>query len=912
MTLSGGSESGRWIRIESLFHQVLERPLEERAGFLESACAGDMELRQAVEALLEADSAADDLFLSPAATVREAWIREDQGRYIGPYRVIRPIGAGGMGEVYLGLEEGADFKRYAAVKVARRGLGADGRERFSRERSILAELEHPGIARFLGAGSTDEDWPYVAMEYVEGERIDRYADRNRLRVVERVELFRQVCLAVQYAHANLIVHRDLKPANILVTADGTPKLLDFGIAKLLGKGSASTTRTSLRLATPAYAAPEQLRGGSVGTPADVYALGAVLYELLVGHRPFSAAATAARIEGTTTSLPTPPSARVTGEAIDGADTAETVGANRGVAPATLRRVLRSDLDNIVLKAMDPEPTGRYLTAAALADDLERYLRGEPVRARPPSLAYRAGKFVRRNRVAVGAVAALFLTLVGSTVATLAQNQRIQEQAARIESDRDRAREVQGFLLESFGSSGQDDLAGDTLTVRGMLDARARRVDALYDDEPEIRAEMHHVLADGYERLGALDEARARADQAVVERRLLGGPASRDLARSLGLLGWIQHQQGQVEAAKVTLQESVDLARSVPVDSAGLARSLNDLCGVLTTLGQPADAEIHCREAMEIRRAIYPDDHRALAVTANNLGNAVGLQGRREESLELAQESARILGLALGPRHRRTLMARRNVAVGYAWLGDWERSADEAREVAEAYEALGGPFDIDLAWSLESLGSALGRLGRFSEADSVLSRAHGIASGRLGDHPLTAYLLDQRRGLLQRAGESAAALDLAREAVRTYESIYSNDHPDWARALQRRGELTDDPDEAVRSFRAAAEMSARLQGAEGRAAVAAELGLARAMIAAGHQADALPLYERLRETVPAAYGANHQLAVAPYLGQAHAQALMGQRESALASLRDAVTRLVGAADTPSNREWLAEVRALLDR
>ncbi|NNF29082.1 MAG: tetratricopeptide repeat protein, partial [Gemmatimonadetes bacterium] len=476
-----------------------------------------------------------------------------------------------------------------------------------------------------------------------------------------------------------------------------------------------------------------------------------------------------------------------------------------------------------------------------------------------------------------------------------------------------AREVQGFLLESFGSVGGDDVAGDSVTVRQVLDARAGQVDALYADEPTLRAEMFHVLADGYERLGILEEAQRWAERAVEERRsLASGSAEADLAGSLGLLGWVRHQQGDLEEAEARLEESVERWRGIQTDSAGLARALNDLCGVYTTLGRFEEAEALCVEAMAIRRDIYPPNHRAIAVTANNLGNAVGSQGRRDESLEWAQESARILEAALGRRHRRTLFALRNVAVGHAWLGDWERSAQMSREIADAYEELGGPLDIDLAWSLQSYGAALGRLGRIQEADSVLSRGYEIASTRLGDHPLTAYLLDQRRGLLQRDGRRPEALDLARRSLDMYRRLYADDHPDVATGLTRVGELATDPSEAVEAYEAAAGMLGRLEGEGGQGAVRATISLARALLADDRPAEALSLFDSLEASIPEAFGTDHPYAVAPYLGRAQAHAALGERGAAREWLSEARERLVGGVDVEANQRWLEEVVQAVQR
>jgi len=916
MSRRSSNDAQRWARIEEIFHQAAELPEADVGAFLARACGGDGDLEDRVRVLLRADDEAEGFLETPAAVVRDAQPEPEPLGSIGPYHLVRPLGAGGMGEVYLAFEDGSDFRRYVAIKVIREGADPGFEERFARERSILSQLEHPGIARFLGGGTTEDGRPYYVMEHVEGVRIDRYSDQKLLTVRERVKLFREVCLAVQQAHASLVVHRDLKPDNILVTATGTPKLLDFGIAKLLADDRTDITRTGMRLATPAYAAPEQLRGDPVSTASDVYALGVLLYEVLCGHRAFSAARAAARAEGSETGLTPPPSlsagrtgTRPTRDGDDEAITPDTVSANRGAAPSALRRALRGDLDNIVLKAMRSEPRDRYVSAAALGDDLERYLNGQPVLARAPSFGYRATKFVRRNRAVTFAGAAVTLTLIAATAATLWQNREIRAQAARLAVERDRALEVQGFLLESFGTRGGDGLAGDSLTLRQVLDARGEQIETLYAADPATRAEMKHVLGDGYERLGALEEAQTWVERAVEERRRIStGTPDSELARSVGLLGWVHHQRGDLDRAETLLRESLASWRLTATDSAGLSRALNDLAGVLTTRAVE-EAEGLGREALAIRRALYPPNHTSIAVTANNMGSIVSARGDHEEAVVLFEESARVLEAALGARHRRTLSALRNVAAQYGWLGEWERSLEIAEELVSAYEQSGGHNDVGLAWTLESYGTALARLSRPEEADSAFGRGYTIALERLGDHTLTASFFNQRAGLYVQQGRRADALEQARSAVAMNRRIHE-DHPAMAEALRIQGALAVEREEQAASYREAADMLVRLEGEEGPGAVRLTLSLARSLGAAGRHAEALALFQALERTVPVAYGSDHGYTPAPYLGQAEAHAALGDSVAAESALGEARRRMTGAADVPPNQQWLGRVEQRL--
>ena len=418
---SPSSRPGR-SRVEALLDQALELPVDRRGTFLERLGREDPALRERVEQLLAADAAAGD-FLNDGA---EAWLRSGPptpahvseesalalGDRVGPYRVIEELGRGGMGIVYRAERADGEFSQVVALKLVRRGFdGNDTTVRFRRERQILAQLDHPSIARLLDGGLHTDGRPYFAMELVDGEPITTYCDRKSLSIDARLRLFCRVCDAVQYANGRLIVHRDLKPANIFVSAAGDLKLLDFGIAKLLtdDDASASTelTGTGVRPLTPAYAAPEQLRGEPISTATDVYALGVVLCELLTARRPF--ASTSGGLDHVTLDAEPPRPSDVVTQDRDDAASIDEIAHARGLTPRALAARLAGDLDAIVLKALRREPQRRYIGAGALAEDLERFLQGRPVAARPEGLRYRAGKFVRRHRVGIAVAVSLMVS-----------------------------------------------------------------------------------------------------------------------------------------------------------------------------------------------------------------------------------------------------------------------------------------------------------------------------------------------------------------------------------------------------------------------------------------------------------------------------------------------------------------------
>ena len=396
-------------RLKEIFHSAREFPPGKRDAFLTGACGSDEQLRREIDALLESDRAADDFIADPpAGLVADAFgdissTPSDAGRMIGHYKLLECIGSGGMGAVYLAERADQQFQMQVAIKLIKRGMDTDSvLRRFQHERQILASLEHPNIARLLDGGTTDDGVPYFVMEYIEGHRIDRYAEEHQLPISERLELFRQVCGAVSYAHQRLVVHRDLKPSNILVTPSGVPKLLDFGIAKIIqpnDSAEALPTITLVPIMTPEYASPEQIEGAPATTLSDVYSLGAVLYELLAGRPPY-------RLENRSP------------QEIEKAISTAQIEKPSAVAirPEDARR-LRGDLDNIVRMAMRKETARRYRSVEQFSEDIRRHLTGRPVGAQPDTLSYRSGKFLRRNRLAVSAAALLFLTLVGGIIAT---------------------------------------------------------------------------------------------------------------------------------------------------------------------------------------------------------------------------------------------------------------------------------------------------------------------------------------------------------------------------------------------------------------------------------------------------------------------------------------------------------------
>ncbi|MEE8536601.1 MAG: serine/threonine-protein kinase, partial [Acidobacteriota bacterium] len=510
----------RWHQIEELYQGALDLAANERPAYLERACGHDTALRQEIDSLLATHDEAPSFLETPLI----AWPPDEPlmppETHVGPYKLLRPLGRGGMGQVYLATRAGEVFRQYVALKVIRRGLDTeDILRRFRAEQQILATLHHANIAHLIDGGVTDDGQSYLVMEYVEGTPITTYCDGRQMTLEERVLLFRQVCEAVHHAHRNLVVHRDLKPSNILVTVEGVPKLLDFGIAKLLdpvASGmSVPTTQADGRVMTPEYASPEQVRGETITTASDVYALGVLLYELLVGRRPYHfERRTPQEIERVICKQePEPPSA-VLEKAVDGQPTDGTpppmkpdeISTARGMTVERLRRRLNGDLDTIVLKALRKEPERRYASAQQLAEDLGRYLAGLPVLARPDTATYRAQKFVRRHRVGVAMTLIVVSLLLSFSVVSAVQSAEIRAKAEDVAQERDRAEEVIEFLVALFETPDPKVSKGNTVTARELLETGAARVEADLKEQPEVQADMMTVMSRVYRSLGLYDPA----------------------------------------------------------------------------------------------------------------------------------------------------------------------------------------------------------------------------------------------------------------------------------------------------------------------------------------------------------------------------------------------------------------------
>lgn len=743
-----------WPRVKALFDQVRQQPPGRRTAFLDDACGGEEALRLEVERLLAADAAADAFF----DTLGDALLGSPDDpvalpipETVGPWRIIRELGRGGMGQVFEAVRADGLYEQRVALKLVRPGLAPDLVARFRAERRLLAALEHPGIARLLDGGVADDGRPYFVMEFVEGEPMLTHADAARLGVEARLRLFLAVCEAVAYAHQKLIVHRDLKPNNLLVTLEGDPKLLDFGIAKLMDEGGEEgLTRTGLHLMTPEYAAPEQVTGGPVSTATDVYALGVLLFELLTGHRPyvFAERSPQAVAHAICEQAPDRPSTVVARSSerrsVHGETrtvTPEEVAARRGTRTERLRRRLTGDLDVICLQALRKEPERRYASVEALAADVRRHLEGRPVSARSDTVGYRVGRFVRRHRAGVFAAAAVVLALAVGLGAALWQADRAEAaadeahaEAERAEREAATAAQVSDFLVGIFGASTPAERRGDSLLVEDVLERGAARLDEDLSEQPAVRARMQAVLGRVYHELGRL----GRADSLLSAALASGDLTDPDEAvNARHVLAGVQMDAGDFDASIASAQAALDEVQTHHAgDHALVAASLTQIGYAYVSQGRFDEAEPPLTEAVAMQRRLHPEPHLDRAEALDNLGVLYYQQRDYTRALDLLREALDVQqALHAGRPHPDLAISLDNVGAVLLALDSLEQAIPYAEESVAMQTRLHAEPHPDLAISLNNYGVLLLRAERRAEAEEVLQEALDVKRALFRpDHP----------------------------------------------------------------------------------------------------------------------------------------------------------------------------------
>ena len=764
----------QWRALAPYLDWALDLEESARAAFLHTLGSENPELAAQVAALLdEHDALAKAGFMDHPATAPVA--SGLAGQVVGPYTLISLIGQGGMGSVWLAQRTDGRFERKVAVKFLNLGLlGHGGEDRFKREGSILARLAHPHIAELVDAGVSPSGSPYLVLEYVEGDHIDRYCDRHTLDLGARLRLFLEVADAVSHAHANLIVHRDLKPSNVLVGKDGQVKLLDFGIAKLLeGEGregpATALTLQAGRAMTPEYAAPEQVTGAPITTATDIYALGVLLYGLLTGQHPAgSTQSHADLVKAIVDTEPRRPSEAVISTR-DNPQAAFTLAAHRTATPQKLHRQLRGDLDTVLMKALKKNAKERYPSVSAFSDDLDRYLKHEPISARPDTFRYRAAKFVRRNRTAVALAALVVLASVAGVAGTLMQARTARQQRDASVRERDRANRITDFMANSYKVSDPSEARGNSITAREILDRSSQQIETNLASDPEAQAQMMFVMGEVYNSLGLLSQGRALVARAAELQNKLLGPEHPETLKSRSLLAEILLFQGHaVEAEKLQRETLAARRRILGSDHPETIRSMSRLAKVLIFHGLNAEAVALQREALATARRTLGPQHPQTLVLSNSLAQHLSFGGTQEqyrEAEKLQREALDIEKTVLGSDHPDTVNASYNLATVLYSQGRSPEAEKMFRETLSIQTRILGPENGDTLNTRNSLAMSLAQQRRYREAEEMYLGTRAIQQRVLGpEHNNTAVSTYNLACLAALQGHRNRAIELLTHAV----------------------------------------------------------------------------------------------------------------------------------------------------
>lgn len=759
----------QWNRVKELFDAAVDLAPNERAALLSNECGGDDALRREIESLLDSDNQTDGFIEKPAFEIPRDLFPEAEeslaGRQFGAYQVLREIGRGGLGAVYLAARADDEYRKQVAIKLVRRGLDTeDILQRFRNERQILAQLDHPNIARLIDGGTTDDGLPYFVMEYVSGEPINAYCDANALATTERLMLFRKVCAAVTYAHQNLVIHRDLKPSNILVTPEGEPKLLDFGIAKLLSAGDELFTQTipALRVMTPEYASPEQVKGDKIMTTSDVYSLGVLLYELLTGQRPYRLKMrTPEEISRAITEQePERPSTAVTrGDPISPQSGPSRTGTFRNP------KFLRGDLDNIVLMAMRKEPSRRYASVGQFSEDIRRHLTGLPVVARKDTFSYRASKFVNRHRIGVAAASLVLLSLVGGIVATLTQVRTARRERAKAEA-------ISGFLQKTLNASNPDRNLSGQPTVKDVLDEASKRLATEeLSDQPEVKAELQRIIGESYFSLGQYDLAEQNlAAAAEAQKRIYGEDSPETLRTFIVWAGLWGGAKGDYARADKFYREKLALIRSEQrkgtISADYLAAALNGFALLRRAQGDSKEAESLLREDLALGPYVSPEEKNGLGVAQAILALTLADQGKFEEAIKIVREKIAAIRGQTAEKHSE--LAANLTGLGSFLLenGQTAESLENLREAEAIYRRLYSDANLQLGDNLRLQAQALFADSNYSEAEARINETEKIYRAATSEQFINFATALMVQGLIySQTGRTAEAEKLLREAVR---------------------------------------------------------------------------------------------------------------------------------------------------
>jgi serine/threonine-protein kinase len=837
-------DSKRWDEVQKLFEKALEINPSERESFLKSECGDDEELFDEVTSLLSADEKQHSIFSASVSDYISIDDKSLSGKIFGNYRAVEQIGSGGMGSVYLAERADGQFEQKVALKIIKPGMNSQEIvSRFEEERQILARLQHPNIARLLDGGISDQGLPYFTMEYVDGLPITQFCDNKNLSINERLELFVKVCDAVMYAHQNLVIHRDIKPGNILVQEDGTVKLLDFGIAKVFEEDEKQkfVTRTGIRVMTPEFASPEQVRGETVSTATDVYSLGMVLYHLLTGYPPYKVDTTSAIEMEKVICLtePTKPSTMLT--KISGLSSTEEkklspeyISQTRKSSIPKLKKIISGDLDNICLMALRKEPSRRYNSVALFITDIRNHLNGLPVIARKSTAAYRANKFIQRHKIGVAVTSISLIVIAAVTTFYFIQLAKERDKA---ELEAEKSRKVSEFLAGLFEVSDPLQSKGKDITARELLDNGARKIEVEMKDEPEVQAMMLDVIGRVYRTLGIYDKAESYLLEGLTIRKNILDENDPDLALSYFNLGEMYHYK-------------------------------NDY----------VKAEEYYRKALEIREAAYGSENLDVAYSIDLIGRLE----RDKRNFHLADSLARV---AMEIRLKLTNDSDYVIVDSYhslAMLADINGNSEEAERFLRKEAAILKREGKEYPAFLSNFAQTLSRNSKFIEADSIIKKALEVSREYYGEeHPYFANTLEQYALFKNDLGFSDTALVIMNSVIEIRKKVFGEKSKDYTLTLNNVGRMyynLNQYDKSIEYFKEAIKISYEIGdtiSAEGNYVA----NLAKSQYAAGQYQNSISSWEAVLKTDTKDFGHKHPYVAEDIAYIAKINSLMGNTKKA---------------------------------
>ncbi len=789
-----------WNRAKQIFSKALELEGGEREEFVRQKCSGNPGLFEEIMSLLKAHQTQGPLD-KPLKNIKSAISSPQpsaqlQGKKIGPYRILKQIASGGMGSVFLAERDDEQFRHQVALKLLPGGFSSENQTlRFLSERQILASLNHRNIAKLLDGGITELGQPWFAMEYIDGKPIDSYCDENKLSVAERLELFQDVCGAVQYAHQQLVVHRDLKPSNILVTQSGDVKLLDFGIAKIMNPdehpADLPLTKTGLLPLTPAYASPEQVRGKTITTASDIYQLGIILYELLSGSRPYELTGQSpSEIERIICEEnPTRPSTAV----INKSDLRKQIQAEaqkqsaiRDTKPDQLKKLLKGDLDTIILKAIRKEPERRYKSAEKLASDISNYLSGRPVLAHPDSYFYRGRKFLSRHKAGVASAAVILILLIGYAITITWQSQQTQAALLQVQEEAEKSEQITNFLMGMFQASNPAEALGDTVTARILLERGVRQAEQL-QEQPAVQAQMFDVVGRVYRELGEYEQAYEILSLALQIREQISDENSPSLADTYYALGTVLHHRGDYRESHEFFEQAIEVYQQhSDYQSEEFAGSLFTIAEMRNIRREHDEAEKMHQQALEMRLDLLDPEHPDVGYSYQALGYTLHLQGKSEEAEAYLQIALGIFEEAYPDVHPSLAELKTNLARVQFAKGNSDHAESNFRQAISINEKVYGSEHTQTGISKKALADFHRAKGDIDAAErgylellEIMARQNGNAS------PLRRPVKQALARLYMENEMYEEAVPWLRDTLQMLTSVLVEDHP---RVLSARRDL----------------------------------------------------------------------------------------------------------------------------